>query len=371
MKVAIIGASTSGLFAGYLLARRGFEVEIYEKESPLGFVPRTLITTYKIKEIFDFLPKEAVLNRIRRIELFSRSNQASLQLSEPDLVIERGKLVQLLASQAQRVGARIFFGYAFTSYQQEGGKISINLSQVETGKRVSVESDVLVGADGALGLVGAPSQDGFGGASLLQARIRLPDDADPGTCRIWFDCNRTRYFFWLIPESEGSAIVGLIAEDDQKARASLAHFLKEKGWAPLDFQGGTAPLHRFRYSARGQVERNVFLVGDAAAQVKITTVGGLVPGLGGARALANALLNGGNYEKELKGLKRELDLHLLLRFILDRFGNDDYDKLVGLLKGDLKRLLESWTRDELRTGFWRLVFTEPRLITLGARVLFR
>ncbi len=36
MKVVIIGASTSGLFGAYLLARGGVEVEVYERMNALG-----------------------------------------------------------------------------------------------------------------------------------------------------------------------------------------------------------------------------------------------------------------------------------------------------------------------------------------------
>jgi len=139
----------------------------------------------------------------------------------------------------------------------------------------------------------------------------------------------------------------------------------------LEFQEAVVPLHRFGYISGGQIDRNVFLVGDAAAQVKVTTVGGVVTGLYGARALANALLNGGNYRKELRGLKLELDLHFLIRSVLNRFRDENYDELITILKGRLKGVLEEWTRDELRTGFLKLILTEPRLISVGAKAFLR
>jgi flavin-dependent dehydrogenase len=105
--------------------------------------------------------------------------------------------------------------------------------------------------------------------------------------------------------------------------------------------------------------------------VKVTTVGGVVPGLYGAKALAQAILNGRNYRKELGGLRMELHLHLLVRHVLNRFSDQDYDELIGMLDGGLKETLQEWTRDELTQCFLRMIWAEPRLITLGAKVFLR
>jgi len=103
----------------------------------------------------------------------------------------------------------------------------------------------------------------------------------------------------------------------------------------------------------------------------VTTVGGVVPGLYGAKALAQAILNGRNYRKELGGLKKELHLHFLVRQVLNRFSDQDYDELIGMLDGGLKETLQEWTRDELTQSFLRMIWAEPRLIALGAKVFLR
>ena len=72
---------------------------------------------------------------------------------------------------------------------------------------------------------------------------------------------------------------------------------------------------------------------------------------------------------ELRKLKLELNLHLLVRHILNRFNNENYDELIQMLGGGLKEILEGWTRDELSHSFWQLIWKEPRLITLGAKAL--
>jgi flavin-dependent dehydrogenase len=195
---------------------------------------------------------------------------------------------------------------------------------------------------------------------------------DSKTCQVWFDPVRTKYFYWLIPEGGQRASVGLIADGPEEAEACLKTFLQERSLEPLEFQWAPVPIHRFEHPFSFQKSnQNVFIIGDAAAQVKGTTVGGLVTGLHGAKALANSLLNGGNLRKESRNLRLELNLHLLVRHILNRFNDENYDELIGMLDEGLKEILKNRTRDELRHSFLRLIWTEPRLITLGAKTLLR
>jgi flavin-dependent dehydrogenase len=372
MKVTIIGASISGLFSAYLLAKKGVEVEVYERSDVLGWPPRTLIVTSKVNEVLDFVPEEAIINRVNYLELFSKSNSARLELGEPDQVIEREKLIHLLASLAKEAGVEVLLGHLFTGFARFGRKIAATIRHIETGEERSVSSDVLVGADGAFSTVCTPSWNGHRLASLLQAKVTLPEGMDSKTCQVWFDPARTKYFYWLIPEGGQRASVGLIADGAEEAEACLETFLQERSFEPLEFQSAPVPIHRFEHPFSFQKsDQNVFIIGDAAAQVKGTTVGGLVTGLHGAKALAYSLLNGGNLRKESRNLRLELNLHFLVRHILNRFDDENYDELIGMLDEGLKEILKNRTRDELRHSFLRLIWTEPRLITLGAKTLLR
>src|SRR5215475_9114570 len=116
MKIIIIGASVSGLFAASLLSRAGANVEVYERSGALDFTPRTYIVTDKISEVLGFVPKEAILNEVRYVELFSRSRSTTVELARPDLIIERQKLLLLLARMAEEAGAKIFLGRRFLSF---------------------------------------------------------------------------------------------------------------------------------------------------------------------------------------------------------------------------------------------------------------
>jgi digeranylgeranylglycerophospholipid reductase len=373
MKVIIIGASISGLHTAALLAKQGVDVEVYDRMNALGSLSRTLIVTGKINEVLDGVPEEMILNRVSALELYSRSRSARLELSCPDLIVERSRFVEWLARKAGEAGARIIPGHRFEGFAQFGRKVAVTLRNLETNEAKQVSADILVGADGVQSAVSqAASRDGHPVSALVQARVALPEGAERDMCRVWFDPGRTNYFYWLIPESDRVAAVGLIAEEVPQARARLTEFLREKQLEAIEFQSAIVPMHRFG-STDGTLDpkRNVFVVGDAAAQVKVTTVGGVVTGLYGAKALAQAILNGRNYRKELGWLKMELHLHLLVRQVLNRFSDQDYDELIGMIDGGLKEVLEEWTRDELTQCFLRMIWAQPRLMTLGAKVFLR
>ena len=115
-------------------------------------------------------------------------------------------------------------------------------------------------------------------------------------------------------------------------------------------------------------EGSVYLVGDAAGQVKVSTVGGIVTGLRGALGVVQAILSGGA-SRELRTLRRELDLHLFLRRTLHDFQQSDYSRLVDLLNEPAKESLGAYSRDEAWKIVWRLCLSQPRLVLLGLRGL--
>jgi len=168
MKVSVIGASVSGLFTAYLLAKEGVEVEVYEKGGVLGRPSRTLIVTNKINEILDFVPQEAIINTVKYIELYSRSRSARLELSLPDLIVDRAKLLNLLARLTKEAGAKMLFNHRFEGFAQFGRKIVLNLRNLETGEEQRTSTDILIGADGALSAVArAASCNGHHLSALL------------------------------------------------------------------------------------------------------------------------------------------------------------------------------------------------------------
>ena len=71
-----------------------------------------------------------------------------------------------------------------------------------------------------------------------------------------------------------------------------------------------------------------------------------------------------DYAKELRALKRELSLHLLIRSVLNRFQSGDYDRLLELLNEQTIQLLGAHNRDHISRILYRLLSAQPRLLQI-------
>jgi flavin-dependent dehydrogenase len=369
-RVAVIGGSTSGFFTASLLGRAGCSVEVLERAEELDPTPRTLIVTSHMRTLLGEVGERAVINEIRKFELFTDGRAAQVPLDRPDLIIERSRLIRGLSEQAQSWGAKLSFGKRFVSLESNGNGLRVGVERTRDARTDELHADVVVGADGALSRVahaaGWPRQTTV---PLVQAMVRIPSDMSFDTVRVWFVPDDTPYFYWLIPESRERAVVGLIGEDGQETRRCLERFMEKRGFTALGFQGARIPVYdRWTPVERRVGAGRVFLVGDAAGQVKVSTVGGIVTGFRGALGVSEAILNGGE-SRELRSLRRELDWHLLIRRTIHQFKQADYSRLVDLMNASTRRSLSHYTRDEAARVLWHITLSQPRLLLLGLRGL--
>lgn len=369
--VTVVGGSVAGMYAASLLARGGARVELLERSEHLEPISRTLIVTSHMRDLLGAVGESCIVNEIKRFELFTDGRAATIELKRPDLIIERATLIRSLAAQAQSEGVQIHLGRKFLGLEGTTNGIRLLSERAAGGAKEDFESGTVVGADGAASKVaeaaGWPRQKTV---PLVQAIVKMPSDYPPGTVRVWFVPDDTPYFYWLIPEAHGRGALGLIGEDGAQTRRALERFLEKKHFEPIGFQGARIPI----YTGWVPVDRTVgggkvYLVGDAAGQVKVTTVGGIVTGVRGAEGVAEAILNSGRSRK-LSSLKRELNLHLLIRRALHHFQQADYSRLVDLLNSPAKTSLSTYTRDEAARVLWHICRNQPRLFLLGLRGLF-
>jgi len=376
--VVIVGASAAGLYAAYLLAQKGVKVRVFDAQEELGPPARTLIVTPYLDEILGATPPDIVVNRTGTLRLYSPGCLSTVRLGRADLIVERERLVRWLSEQATSAGAEIYRGRRFVGLEPDHGSAVLTLEDAE-GRRENVQARIVIGADGGASVLA--QQVGCNTHAqifLSQAIVPLPSWADVAVTQIWFDPERTRYFFWLIPESRKRAAVGLIADNEAQAQTSLKSFLLEHGLSALEYQEAWVPCYSWKARIAGTAAgARVYLVGDAAAQVKMTTVGGVVTGLWGARAAARSILRGTSYAREALSLQRELKVHLLLRQVLNRLTGEDYDDLLTLLNRGASGPLGYITRDEAARLLWKVGLAEPRfaLITfkalLGRQMAYR
>src|SRR5207249_3536638 len=279
--VAVIGASAAGLFAAYLLARKGVDVRVFEQAERLDPPPRTLIVTSRMRDLLGPIGERAVVNEIRRFELCTDGRVGTIQLERPDLVIDRSVLVRELAGHAEAAGARMLVGRRFVGLEASGEGLTFAVERIREGGTEGTYAGTVIGADGGFSAVariaGWPQ---LATLPVVQATLRLPADLPLDTTRIL-----------LIPE-DTLYCYGLIAE---------------------------------------------------------------------------AILNGGA-SRELTALRRELNLHLLIRRALHHFAQKDYVGLLDLLNRSAQRSLGAHTRDEAGKLLRHLCLLRPRFLLLGLRV---
>ena len=367
-EVVVVGGSAAGLYTAGALARGGRKVRVLESKPDFEPASRTLIVTDHFRNQLGTSANASVLNEIRRFELFTDGRSAQIALSKPDLIIERARLIPALAREAQQAGANVSFDARFLSLSPNSRGLHL---EVETGgRREELHAASVVGADGAASRVartaGWPPIETV---PLLQAIIKLPKDCPQDTTRVWFVPDDTPYFYWLIPESAERAALGVIGVDGRDTAKCMERFLEKKGMEPLEWQGARIPEYRKWVPVKRRVGNgDVYLVGDAAAQVKVTTVGGIVTGFRGALGVAQSILRKG-FSRELMALRRELDTHWLIRRTMHHFQQKDYSQLVDLLNLSTRNTLSEINRDQSTRLLWNVLRRQPRLALLGLRGL--
>ena len=363
--VVIIGASTSGLYAAVQLSRAGKRVAVFDRKRKLNYLRRTLIVTSEVSEILPQLPSVAAPHKTGTLRLQALGSTRMVSLQKPDLIVERSQIALWLLSQSKAAGAQICSGYRFSGFEVVEKSVRVVFNS-PSGKEAVEVTDAIIGSDGInskVGQIASISPPPL--VSIVQAEVRLPLGWNSNVTQVWFDAEDTQFFYWLVPESNSRGVVGLIANSGVQARRLLASFLKRHNLKAEAYQAAKVALYHPRLKPWKKIGGcPVLMVGDAAGQVKNTTVGGTVTGIRGAEAAVQSILNGTSYASELRSLKRELNLHWLIRLMLNRLDNHGYCVLVNALSGRLKEFLSRNGRDSMSSVFWFLPFVEPRLLRM-------
>ena len=363
--VVIIGASTAGLYAGERLARAGKTVGLFERQRELRPARRTLIVTPLLRKVLGTLPDKVVLHEIEVMAVATSNKELSIPLKDPDLIVERASLTHWLTSRFEAAGGKLILDHRLKGFQETRDGLGI-LLRTSNGDSMAVAKEAVIGADGVhsnvAGAAGMPKPHSL---PIVQAEVTLPSKWDPSVTKVWFDTEETRFFFWLIPESSTKGVVGLIGDSHARVRESLERFLARHNLEPESYQAAQVALYSPRLKPWTQIgETPVYLAGDAAGQVKVSTVGGTVSGFLGAQAAARTVLSGKSYSAQLRGIKRELSVHWILRLLLDRLDNHGYDQLASTVTPRVQKFLSRYDRDSMDPVVWRLPILEPRLLSV-------
>jgi len=346
VEVTVIGAGPAGLLVSQYLNKAGYKVNIIEEHKAIGkpIACSGLIGSDFFKHFKNFDFKDSIINRIDGAKICFRNDCFELKRKGVSYVVNRE-----IFDQSFSKGLEVSLGEKFLSFERNNDSIL-----VKTNKR-SFNTDLLIGADGPASRV--RNQDfKFNLKYFKGYQVRMMSNLD---LENFVHVHIERPFFtWIIPEGNNIFRIGTVSDNPKE---SLNNFLaknKIKGEL-LEVQAGVIPIGNGRiYHDR------VFLLGDAACQVKPLSGGGVYYGALAAEILANSIISG-NYDDYTKNynklIGKEISRGLFLRKIYENLSDKELSELFDFAKSKEKFLNETGSFDEHYKTILSLV-KDPKII---------
>lgn len=352
--INIIGAGPAGSYAAYLLAKRGYEVNLFEEHKTIGSpVQCTGILTQGINKFFK-PSQDSITNKIPYVKVHSQNQSTEIKLRKPDIIVNRTLFDQSIADQAHDAGTNVHTSHRFID--KKGEKIIIK--NIENNKTKELSQTHLIGADGPNSQVAKAEHMKGKRTFFYGAQATIKGDFDPDCYEVYLGSVCPDLFAWVVPEDKHHARAGLASFT--KTNHYFQAFLKKLGSPKIcACQGGLIPFYN---NAIQTQKNNTYLIGDAAFQVKATTAGGIIQGLTAAQAASTAIEKNQSYENLWKkALQKDLWLHLLIRNMMRKFKDADFDQLIKLVRQErVKKIIETHDRDYPTKFLLRLGLKEPR-----------
>jgi digeranylgeranylglycerophospholipid reductase len=337
----VIGGGPVGAVAARSAARHGARVLLVEKGGAPTYPDRcTGIVSPRLLEEAD-LDQRVIVRRIRG-GIIHAPNGRCLRIEAADtraVVIDRRLFNLRLLEMAQQGGVEFIPESLVTGL--DNGSIAIE----RNGDTYQAEARVVIGADGPRSRVAAWAKLPPPGELLLGLQaIGRYEPEEPDFIEVFFDQELAPGFFaWVVPAEQGIARIGLATHQMKGASDFLKRFLEKLKLKPLKINAGLIPLGPRQQTVAGKV----MVVGDAAAQAKPLSGGGLYTGivaakLAGEVAAENVLASDDGlaaYETRWREkLDRELSLGMAMRRLFKNLHNREINFIFEVL--DNKALLD-------------------------------
>lgn len=345
--VAIVGGGPVGGYIAGRISKEKFTVSLFERNKEIG-VPLNCAGLISPR-VFDFLDmsKESVVqNAVKGAHIHSPSGKVLTVGGDRvhALAIDRSKFDEEIIKKSESNGAKIFLKNNVISAKKIGERIELKTSQ-----NLDVKCKLLIGADGPYSKI----RDGFAfpkpheflkgiGAEIKDTNL------DPDFVEIFVGKNVAPGFFaWIIPTNKKgtNARIGLCIDQEstQSPKYYFSNFFKNKYSSPFlenaeitKSIGGFIPLGVLKRT----YDSNVMLVGDAAAQVKPTSGGGIYSGILCANHCSNVAIDSlkkNNFSSQFlkkyhkswfSDIGRELNLGMKFRRIFKGLSDRQFDKYI-------------------------------------------
>tara|TARA_Y100000310_G_scaffold340574_1_gene436885 strand:+ start:1405 stop:2520 length:1116 start_codon:yes stop_codon:yes gene_type:complete len=366
--VSIIGAGPVGNYLAGRLSEKGVDADVYEEHRKIGApIACTGILTSYLKNLIK-VHDEYVVNTINQTDVYSPDgNSVNIKLKK-NYIVDRTLFDSHLADVAKSSGVKYHLNWKFTGLRKLTGTERKYRLLFQDGKKAT--DSCIIGADGPGSVVGR-SAGIFGERKFVvghQARVRMKSRIDASLVEFYLD--KGNYIGWLVPESDRVARIGVASHKNVKGH--FEDLIKKRPGKILGWQSGPIPVYNpgLKYEQDG-----IYLVGDAATQVKASTYGGIIPGMHAADVLVDVIHGNkpaGSYQKGLKGsIGKNLGAHLLVRKIMNRFTEKDYNELIRIVsQKKIRDLVYKHDREYPIKLLLLLALNEPRLVKFS-KCLFK
>ncbi len=295
--VVVVGGGPIGGFVAGKIAEKKYSVAVFEKNKQIGLpINCAGLVTPRVFEIVKNTEKETIQNKIKGANIHSPSNKILTIGGDKihALAINRTNFDTEIIKEAKKQKAEIFLNNKVLSIQKNKEHYEIT-----TSEKTNVRCKLLIGADGPFSKIRdilfsyQPKEYIKGiGAEITNTTL------DPDYVEIFIGKKIAPGFFaWIIPTNKDGTNARIGLGIDQKTTQPPKYYLKKlfenrylepyiKNCEITKNIGGIIPLGVLKKTYNS----NVMLVGDAAAQVKPTSGGGIYPGLICATHCANTAI---------------------------------------------------------------------------------
>jgi len=388
--VLVVGAGPAGSTVAYELARRGHSVRLIEEHGRVGWPVQCagLVSS----RVIDLAGSDRrVRTRVHGATVFGPGgSQVQFKAPEPRaFVIDRAGLDVDLADRAARAGAVIETGVTYEGRGTADGDREVALLRGPDRTDRTVAARLIVGADGVTSAVARAYRLRRPVEILPAFEAEFPESpGDPDQVEV--DLGRQvapGLFGWWIPDGSGGGRIGVAADaDGVPARRYFERLLDRRAARtgrparnPTAYLVSGIPIGTLPKCAG----RRVLLVGDAAAQVKPLSGGGIFTGMRCAMIAAEVADQGlrandlsaevlAEYDRRWRSeLGPEFSRALYLRRVFRRLTDPELESLVqALASAELTGTIVAFGDIDFPTHLARQLLREsPSLLRLVPKAL--
>ncbi|MEB3844201.1 MAG: NAD(P)/FAD-dependent oxidoreductase [Desulfurococcales archaeon] len=349
--VNIVGAGPAGSALASMLARRGFEVRVYEQASKPGLKPcgRAIPKSVDLSRLGLEPPGECIVNRLAGARLYVDGEFAVEVTGLEGFIIDRTCYTSILLDNNN---INVYFK---SHYVWKANTVKLHDGTIV---RLPPENTILA--------VGSPGYQGEkidAVQAIIPASSSLPVEDEK--IDVYFDTEILGYY-WLFPRGDGTVEAGV---GGYRSAGGLLKLL----YKFLDHIGSAKPIRvegaKIAVGGVNVPEGWPLKVGEAAGFVLPLTGEGIRPSILSAAAVAEAIAGGSDPRRSM--LKsRMAEAVNAQRYILEkmkRLKPEARRKVLLSIPGDLhaKVALGEFTLGELK----RAALTRPRLMAVLLRYL--